>query len=146
MPIPPIFMRQAIDVATKKTYREIIDGQQRLRAITEFVDNKFSISKSHNEEFGGMYYKDLDEDVQEQFLDYDLFVEVISEKDDTVIYDMFARLNTNNCVLNRQEIRNSKFWGDLKSLHTIRLQNIVIFFTITKFLPTNSFLEWMMLN
>ena len=34
-------MRQAIDVATKKTYREIIDGQQRLRAITEFVDNKF---------------------------------------------------------------------------------------------------------
>ena len=58
-----------------------------------------------------MYYKDLDEDVQEQFLDYDLFVEVISEKDDTVIYDMFARLNTNNCVLNRQEIRNSKFWG-----------------------------------
>ena len=114
LPIPPIFMRQAIDVATKKTYREIIDGQQRLRAITEFVDNKFSISKSHNEEFGGMYYKDLDEDVQEQFLDYDLFVEVISEKDDTVIYDMFARLNTNNCVLNRQEIRNSKFWGEFK--------------------------------
>lgn len=114
LPIPPIFMRQSIDVATKKTYREIIDGQQRVRAITEFVDNVYPISKSHNEQYGGLYYKDLDEDVQEIILDYDIFVEVINEKDDPVIYDMFARLNTNNCVLNRQEIRNSRYWGEFK--------------------------------
>lgn len=93
-----------------------------------------------------MYYKDLDEDVQEQFLDYDLFVEVISEKDDTVIYDMFARLNTNNCVLNRQEIRNSKFWGEFKVAAYNTAAEYRDIFTITKFLPTNSFLEWMMLN
>ncbi|MBS7061245.1 MAG: DUF262 domain-containing protein [Eubacterium sp.] len=114
LPIPPIFMRQSIDVATKKTFREIIDGQQRLRAITEYIDNKYPISKTHNEKYGGMYYKDLNEEIQEQILDYDIFVEIISEKDDAVIYDMFARLNTNNCVLNRQEIRNSKFWGEFK--------------------------------
>lgn len=114
LPIPPIFMRQSIDVATKKTFREIIDGQQRLRAITEYIDNKYPILKTHNEKYGGMYYKDLNEEIQEQILDYDIFVEIISEKDDAVIYDMFARLNTNNCVLNRQEIRNSKFWGEFK--------------------------------
>lgn len=114
LPIPPIFMRQSIDVATKRTYREIIDGQQRLRAITEFVDNRYPISKSHNERYGGLYYKDLEEDVQELILDYDIFVEVINEKDDPVIYDMFARLNTNNCVLNKQEIRNSRYWGEFK--------------------------------
>lgn len=114
LPIPPIFMRQSIDVATKKTFREIIDGQQRLRAITEYIDNKYPVSKTHNEKYGGMYYKDLSEEIQEQILDYDIFVEIISEKDDAVIYDMFARLNTNNCVLNRQEIRNSKFWGEFK--------------------------------
>lgn len=114
LPIPPIFMRQSIDVTTKKTYREIIDGQQRLRAITEYIDNKFPISKTHNEKYGGMFYKDLKEEIQEQILDYDIFVEIINEKDDPVIYDMFARLNTNNCVLNRQEIRNSRFWGEFK--------------------------------
>lgn len=114
LPIPPIFMRQSIDVTTKKTYREIIDGQQRLRAITEYIDNQFPVSKTHNEKYGGMYYKDLDEETQEQILDYDIFVEIINEKDDPVIYDMFARLNTNNCVLNRQEIRNSRFWGEFK--------------------------------
>ncbi|BDF05477.1 DUF262 domain-containing protein [[Clostridium] hylemonae] len=114
LPIPPIFMRQQIDVATKKTYREVIDGQQRLRAITEYIENKFPISKTHNEIYGGMRYKDLDEETQEQILDYDLFVEVINEKEDPVIYDMFARLNTNNCVLNRQELRNSRYWGEFK--------------------------------
>lgn len=114
LPIPPIFMRQKIDVTTKKTYREIIDGQQRLRAITEYIQNKFPISKSHNELYGGKYYEDLDEETKEQLLEYDLFVEVISEREDPVIYDMFARLNTNNCVLNKQELRNSRYWGEFK--------------------------------
>lgn len=114
LPIPPIFMRQRIDVTSKKTFREVIDGQQRLRAITEFVQNKFAILKTHNEQYGGLYYDDLSEDVKEQLLEYEIFVEVINEKDDPVIYDMFARLNTNNCVLNRQEIRNSRYWGEFK--------------------------------
>jgi len=114
LPIPPIFMRQRIDVNTKKTYREVIDGQQRLRAITEFIQNKFPISRTHNELYGGMYYDKLDEEIKEQILDYDIFVEVINEKEDPIIYDMFARLNTNNCVLNRQELRNSRYWGEFK--------------------------------
>ncbi|HCC07779.1 MAG TPA: DUF262 domain-containing protein [Clostridiales bacterium] len=114
LPIPPIFMRQTIDVATRKTFREIIDGQQRLRAIIEFIQNKFAISKSHNSEYGGKKYEDLLEDIKEQILEYEIFAEVINEKDDTTIYDMFARLNTNNYVLNRQELRNSKYWGEFK--------------------------------
>lgn len=114
LPIPPIFMRQRIDVTSKKTYREIIDGQQRLRAITEYIQNKFPILKTHNDLYGGLYYEDLDEEVQEQILEYDIFVEVINEKEDPIIYDMFARLNTNNCVLNRQELRNSRYWGEFK--------------------------------
>lgn len=114
LPIPPIFMRQRIDVTSKKTYREIIDGQQRLRAITEYIQNKFPISKTHNELYGGKYYDDLDEEIKEQILEYDIFVEVINEKEDPIIYDMFARLNTNNCVLNKQEIRNSRYWGEFK--------------------------------
>ena len=47
-------------------------------------------------------------------LDYEILAEVVTEKDESSIYDMFARLNSNNYVLNRQEIRNSKYWGDFK--------------------------------
>lgn len=117
LPIPPIFMRQLVDVNTKTTNREVIDGQQRVRAILEYVVNEgFSIKKSHNRSLGGKKYSDLDSDTQEAILEYEILAEVVTEKDDSIIYDMFARLNSNNIVLNKQEIRNSKYWGEFKVL------------------------------
>jgi hypothetical protein len=115
LPIPPIFLRQKVDVITKSTFREIVDGQQRLRAIIEYVvEEKYAIKQSHNRTYGSKRYSDLDDDIKEAILEYEIIAEVVTEKDDTIIYDMFARLNSNNMVLNRQEIRNSKYWGDYK--------------------------------
>lgn len=114
LPMPPIFLRQTIDVIAKVTYREVIDGQQRLRSIIEFVNNEFNILKKHNKEYGGCTFDQLPDHIKEEFLEYQIFAVVINEKDDNVIYDMFARLNTNNYILNRQEIRNSKYWGEYK--------------------------------
>lgn len=117
LPIPPIFLRQMVDINTKSTSREIIDGQQRIRAILEFVvDEKYAIKKSHNKDYGGKKYSDLDDETQEAILEYEIIAEVVTEKDEGLIYDMFARLNSNNYVLNKQEIRNSKYWGDFKVL------------------------------
>ena len=52
LPIPPVFMRQKIDVTTKKTYREIIDGQQRFTSLTLlliYLNNRLkTISQSYN--------------------------------------------------------------------------------------------------
>ncbi|MBB6001595.1 DUF262 domain-containing protein [Arcicella rosea] len=114
LPIPPIFMRQTIDANTRKTTREIVDGQQRLRAIISFISGDFPILKSHSKEFGGMFYNDLEEDIQIQILEYNIPVEVVKIKDDASIYDMFARLNTNSMTANEQELRNAKYWGEFK--------------------------------
>lgn len=117
LPIPPIFMRQQVDVCTKSTHREVIDGQQRIRAIIEYVvSESFAIKSSHNKALGGKHYSDLDEDMQSDILEYEIQAEIVTEKDDSVIYDMFARLNSNNYVLNKQEIRNAKYWGEFKVL------------------------------
>lgn len=117
LPIPPVFLRQKVDVNTKSTYREIIDGQQRIRAIIEYVvAENYCIKSSHNKELGGKKYSDLDPDTQEAILEYEILAEVVTEKDESIVYDMFARLNSNNIVLNPQEIRNSKYWGDFKVL------------------------------
>lgn len=117
LPIPPIFLRQTIDITTRTANHEIIDGQQRVRAILDFVvAESFAIKKSHNKEFGGKKYSDLEPEMQEMILGYEIIAEVVVEKDDSIIYDMFARLNSNNLVLNKQEIRNSKYWGEFKVL------------------------------
>ncbi|GHI00630.1 DUF262 domain-containing protein [Neobacillus kokaensis] len=116
LPIPQVFLRQTIDTKIRKTYREVIDGQQRLRTIVKFEKNEFPIMKAHNSELAGMYYRDLDEDMQMQFLDYQIPVELIKTSDDSVVYDMFMRVNTNSNTLNKQELRNAKYWGDFKVL------------------------------
>lgn len=117
LPIPPIFLRQTLNIDTKTTSKEVIDGQQRIRTIIEYVvEEKFSIKKSHNKEYGGKYYSDLNDEDKENILNYQLLAEVVTEKEDSVIYDMFARLNSNNYVLNSQEIRNAMFWGEFKVL------------------------------
>ncbi|WP_051977471.1 MULTISPECIES: GmrSD restriction endonuclease domain-containing protein [Pasteurellaceae] len=115
MPIPPIFLHQRVDISTRKNNREVIDGQQRLRAIIDFVHNEsFSIMKKHNQDVGDMYFEQLDDDYKREILQYEIVAQVINEEDESVIYDMFSRLNSNNVVLNKQEIRNSKYWGDFK--------------------------------
>lgn len=114
-PVPQIFLRQLVDTKTRKTTREIIDGQQRIRSIIEFVENKFPVLSSHNQESGGKYYRDLTEEIQEKFLQHNFAVEIIKLKDDSRIYEMFARLNTNNMALNNQELRNAKYWGEFKA-------------------------------
>ena len=140
LPIPPVFLRQRVDISTKTTFREVIDGQQRVRAILEYVVlESYSIKKSHNKEFGGFKFSQLPPDIQESFLEYEILAEVVSEKDDSVIYDMFARLNSNNLVLNRQEIRNSKFWGEYKVLVYAMASHYRDFFLEQKLFSDNDF-------
>ena len=114
LPIPPIFIRQTIDVDTRKITREVLDGQQRISTIIDYVNNLFFIFKSQNDQYGNMYYNDLPDEVKEGFLNYEIFTVIINEKDDEVVYDMFSRLNTNNYALTPQEIRNAKYWGEFK--------------------------------
>lgn len=116
LPVPQIFLRQKIDTQLGITSREVIDGQQRLRAILGFYKNEFAIMKIHNREFAEKFYSDLSEDEKLEFLDYQLPVELIKTSNDNIVYDMFMRVNTNSVVLNKQELRNAKYWGDLKVL------------------------------
>lgn len=113
-PIPQIFIRQIIDTNTRKTTREIIDGQQRLRSIIEFTQDAFPILKTHNSNLAGKFYSELTDDLKEKFLSFNISTEIIKLKEDSKIYEMFARLNTNNMALNKQELRNAEFWGDFK--------------------------------
>ena len=114
LPIPPIFIKEYIDRTTKKTIREVIDGQQRLNAIITFYQNDFKIIKTHNKEFGNLSYEELGDDAQIDFLGFNIPIVLVKTEDDSIVYDMFARLNTNNMTLNRQEVRNAKYWGEFK--------------------------------
>lgn len=117
LPIPTIFIRQTVDVKVSKVFKEIIDGQQRLRTILDFYGNQFSVNGPYaQKDTNKKKFSELSDDLKEAFLSYDVAVQIVKTKEDWLVYDMFARLNTNNMVLNRQELRNSQYWGLFKGL------------------------------
>jgi len=114
LPISKIFMRHDINPRTNKSTREIVDGQQRLRAIFDYLADGFKVLQIHNEEYGGKYYSQLPEDVQKDFLHYLISVDVLLGAENSQVLDIFARLNTYTVRLNKQELLNAKYFGAFK--------------------------------
>jgi hypothetical protein len=113
MPIPKIYLRTNVQNRKKKTIREVVDGQQRLRAILDFVEGKLRLGK-HAREFAKLVFADLPEEQQLAFLDYRLAVDQLVNASDADVLEIFGRLNSYNLVLRPPEKRHAKFQGEFK--------------------------------
>ena len=118
-PIPKVFVRQKLNTQTRKSVREVVDGQQRLRTILSFMKDGFVISKKHNSKYGGLYFSQLDqvdEDIQAQVLNYEISVDLLVNMSDTDVLDVFSRLNSYSVTLNDQEKINANHFSSFKVL------------------------------
>jgi hypothetical protein len=115
-PIPKIFIRQRINVTTKKSLREVVDGQQRLRTILSYIKDGFVVSKRQNKEHGGNRFSQLPEVVQAAVLSYELSVDLLINLPDSEVLDIFGRLNSYAVILNEQEKINATHFGSFKIL------------------------------
>lgn len=115
-PIPKVFIRQKINVTTKTSEREIVDGQQRLRTILSFVKDGFVVAKRQNSDYGGKFFSQLDESVQAQLLSYELAVDLLINMPDKEILDIFSRLNSYAVILNEQEKIHAEHFSAFKVL------------------------------
>ncbi len=114
MPIPPLFIRLKVDPVKRRAIREVVDGQQLLRAVLGFVKGDFSVLKVHNREFADMSYADLPQEVQRRFLAYTFVIHTLQDVTDADVLSIFARMNTYTVKLNAQELRNAGFFGAFK--------------------------------
>jgi hypothetical protein len=115
-PIPKIFIRQRINVSTKTSMRDVVDGQQRLRTILSYIKDGFVVSKRHNPEFGGLPFSQLPPEIQEQVLAYEVSVDLLINLPDPEVLDIFSRLNSYAVLLNEQEKINADHFGPFKAL------------------------------
>lgn len=113
LPIPKIYLRTKVDVVTHKSIREVVDGQQRLRAIIEFAHDRFALDK-HAKEFAGKRYSTLGLEEQEAFLSYPLAVGQLLNANNEDVLEVFARLNSYSVTLEPPELRHAKFRGEFK--------------------------------
>ena len=118
-PMPKVFIRQKLNPQTRKSIREVVDGQQRLRTILSFMKDGFVISKRHNKTYGGLFFSqlnDVDDEIQSQILNYEISVDLLVNMSDPDVLDVFGRLNSYSVTLNEQEKINANHFGPFKTL------------------------------
>ena len=113
-PMPNIYLRTKTDLKTRRNYREVVDGQQRLRAISEFAHGEIALGKNAGD-FAGMRYEDLDPEAKEGFLSYRAGVVQLFNATDAEVLDVFHRINAYGLTLNQQELRHGKYQGEFRN-------------------------------
>jgi Protein of unknown function DUF262 len=113
-PVPPFHVRLVASPSTRSATREVVDGQQRLRALFDFIEGKYRLSTQLEATWAGRTYEELEPEEQERLRLYDFNVYQYQNVDDKTILEIFARINTYSVALNRQELRNGKYFGQFK--------------------------------
>lgn len=117
LPIPKVFLRTRIDTSSKKSVREVVDGQQRLRAILDFANDELVLS-SRAGEFAKKKYSTLSDEEKQRFLAYPIAVDQLVNASDDDVLEVFGRINSYSVTLNHAETRHVKFQGEFKwSVH-----------------------------
>ena len=122
IPIPLIYLSQDVDVDVEVedegTRYSVIDGQQRLTAIVEFLSNKFALEGLETlEELNNSYYKDLPSFLIRRLEERTIkCLRIDSTVDSQVKYDIFERLNSGSVKLEAQELRNAVHRGAFNTM------------------------------
>jgi len=122
IPVPFIYISQDIDVDEEVeddvARYSVIDGQQRLTAISDFINKKFELeSLEVLETLNGCYYNDLPPFLIRRLEERSIkCLRIDSTIDQQVKYDIFERLNSGSVKLEAQELRNATCRRPFKDL------------------------------
>ncbi len=111
-PIPALYIRHSLDLDRGISVKEVVDGQQRTRAIISFCKNEFSAR--HPDVNKLIKFSELTKTQKQNFLLTAIPVGFLLGATDADVIDIFARINSVAKTLNAQEKRNAQFSGEFK--------------------------------
>ncbi len=121
LPVPEIYIQQTTS-SEGVTSHSIVDGQQRIRSVFQFVGseldpdeeeyNKFALDKLDvNSTWKNKTFEELSDDKRSEFYGYTFSVRYLNTESDDEVRDMFRRLNKFLTPLKPQELRNATYSG-----------------------------------
>jgi len=115
-PAPAIFLHVETSKDGYTIYR-VVDGKQRLTAIFEFIEGNFTVPKKYGkQEYIGVEFDDLSDNLKQNFWEYDLPVQEVPSSSEDALREAFDRLNRNVARLSKQELRHAAFAGEFATL------------------------------
>lgn len=132
LPFPEVYIQVDTDPDTGKQKYIVVDGQQRITSLLMFIDGQIPLPTS--DDWDGEYFRDLSPEQKLAFWDYKVVIRNLRKTNEAEIRSVFAKLNTNNVVLNDQELRNARFTGRFKQLSE-RLADNPVFQKVNLFTP-----------
>ena len=120
LPFPEIYVCEGdIDVKKMRTTRNVIDGQQRLTTIRNYIEGKHEkkpvkITK----------YEDLTNSQKQDFLSYQVVMRDIGKVDEETTREIFRRINLTKFKLDDIEIHNAVYDGEFIQAAKTVLDNI----------------------
>ncbi len=112
-PSPPIYLHKSVSDDGEVTYH-VVDGKQRLETILSFSRGELRLSKDYGDvRLDGKKWSDLqgEMELKQAFWNYSIPVEMLDTVEDSIVNEVFDRLNRNSRKLTRQELRHAKFDG-----------------------------------
>lgn len=133
LPVPEIYIQQITSPKGETTYA-IVDGQQRIRTVLQFIGseidpdekehNKFVLDKlKSTSEWYNASFSDLLDNVKTSFYGYQFVVRYLKTGSDDEVRDMFERLNKYLTPLKSQELRNATYMGPFIKLSEVLADN-----------------------
>ena len=102
--VPKLYITRAED---EKYEWEVVDGQQRLRAIWEFFDGEYRMPEDSPDVGGhkiaGQTFSDLHPDLKNKLHGYSLTFIILEEEEENEIEDMFLRLQSGTTLNNPEK-------------------------------------------
>lgn len=110
-PFPEIYLSQSgIDFETLKSQQVVVDGQQRLSTIMQYVEGV------PEQKWKGIpLFKDLSTDQKNDFLNYNVVVRNLQDASEDVVKEVFRRINQTKFNLEQIEIQNALYDGEFIS-------------------------------
>jgi hypothetical protein len=106
LPFPEIYVSTGdVDIDLMRTTRNVIDGQQRLTTIRNYIDGSV---ESYNKVSP---YKELSNESKSAFLSYEIVIRDLGKVPIDVVREIFRRINLTKFQLDSVEIHNAVYDG-----------------------------------
>ena len=126
LPVPEIYIHRTTDADGASSYA-VVDGQQRIRAVLQFLGSVFEADDAEFAGFAldkldpkspylGTTFDELSQADKIKFYNYEFHLRYLITDDEAELRSMFARLNRFLTPLNAQELRNATYIGPFPKL------------------------------